>query len=480
VSYFSSAGNRSQGYSDRFRKVNPNKASKLDNLTVDLSTIPGTIDVSGGFQDFDQNDDNIDIDQALTCSGSACTVLFQWDDPFDLPGGMTTDFNVLVFGTDGVFDAALSMTDDNFATNQPIEASAVDLQADTTYYIVIARTGVGTHESKFLKYVTFGGEMLAEYNDEKGEDASTYGHNSAAKGNGVAAYVYDDSPGAPAPLDGYNPSLEGFSSPGPVKILFDKDGNRLSEVEKRQKPDIAAPDGVNTTFFPSGPLTATDYEGDGFPNFFGTSAAAPHAAGVAALLLEKAGGPESLGAGKVRHAMQDTAPARDKDPGYAAAVYSDGSEQLARISISGSNPEDPDAFKIELMGSGLELTELTIDVTPTGLEFDPNAEGGFPLTVGSSTGPVITSPLPTEKTQVLTLTFSGFTSGNTLTFGIDRDVAAIAGYGNSADLLGGALVTGTVNGLEGTLTMGNKFGTGFVDDDGYGLIDAKAAADSID
>ena len=48
----------------------------------------------------------------------------------------------------------------------------------------------------------------------------------------------------------------------------------------KSKPEITAPDGTNNTFF------GTDVEPDGFPNFFGTSASAPHAAAVAALMLE--------------------------------------------------------------------------------------------------------------------------------------------------------------------------------------------------
>jgi hypothetical protein len=56
----------------------------------------------------------------------------------------------------------------------------------------------------------------------------------------------------------------------------------------RRTPDLVAPDGVNTTFFAApGDVPEDD---DTFPNFFGTSAAAPHAAGVAALLQDRAGG----------------------------------------------------------------------------------------------------------------------------------------------------------------------------------------------
>ena len=64
-----------------------------------------------------------------------------------------------------------------------------------------------------------------------------------------------------------------------MPILFDIAGNSISPII-RNKPEIVAPDGGDTTFFGSG-----DSENNGFPNFFGTSAAAPYAA-AAALMLE--------------------------------------------------------------------------------------------------------------------------------------------------------------------------------------------------
>ncbi len=61
---------------------------------------------------------------------------------------------------------------------------------------------------------------------------------------------------------------------GGTPLLFDVSGNRLSEPLERNQPGITAPDGVSTTV-------------PGFASFFGTSAAAPSAAAVAALILEK-------------------------------------------------------------------------------------------------------------------------------------------------------------------------------------------------
>ena len=75
----------------------------------------------------------------------------------------------------------------------------------------------------------------------------------------------------------------------------------------RQKPDIAAADGVATTL-PS-------YTG--LNNFYGTSAAAPHAAAIAALL--KSSNP-SLNSAQIRNALTSTAldieaPGLDRDSG---------------------------------------------------------------------------------------------------------------------------------------------------------------------
>ena len=68
-----------------------------------------------------------------------------------------------------------------------------------------------------------------------------------------------------------NQRPRGLQPRGPLLRPFAANGTRLGAPEVRPKPEIAAADGVSTTV-------------PGFATFFGTSAAAPHAAAIAALM----------------------------------------------------------------------------------------------------------------------------------------------------------------------------------------------------
>jgi hypothetical protein len=492
VAYFSSAGNSARnGYSSDLRIISDAKARAIPASAsrVNLSTIPPDIDTSGGFHNFGTQK-NVQIAQDFLF-GDGTDFSFQWDDPFDLePSGITTDLNLLFFDP-GSGDFLFAVNDDNFQTNQPIENFGLSTGNGSgtvaELLMVIARTGQGSHKASRVKYVAFGG--FADLSGFSGATTPlTFGHSAAREANGVAATSYASDPGVFGP-PAFDPHYEPFSSPGPVVIAFDENGARLPVPEIRLKPDFSAPDGVNTTFFPEPELFGfADYEAgfgipDGHPNFFGTSASVAHAAGVAALMIQKAGGPGSLSPRKLSRLLKQSASPRSLDVASSTAIaLSDGVGVGVFAQGDSLSATSTNFFTVAFDSTKKEqtLSSITIDLSGTGLIFFP---ASFPLTVGSSTGPAITSAIPAGATSLLTINFSGFSRDNTITFGIDRDFVTKQGipipftFGKFADQLAGARVTAVVTSPgKPTLTLHSTLqttvGTGYQELDGFGLIDA--------
>ncbi len=132
-----------------------------------------------------------------------------------------------------------------------------------------------------------------------------WGHAAAAGALAVGAVPWYGTPNFDTnfgPTNRIDP--EPFSSlGGEIPVSFDTAGNYTGSV--RFKPEISAVDGVNTTFF-GRPLDLNGFAGqpDGFPNFFGTSAAAPNAAAIAALMKEMV---PSLSPAEIREILMETA-----------------------------------------------------------------------------------------------------------------------------------------------------------------------------
>jgi hypothetical protein len=491
VVYFSAAGNEgNSGYSSDLNLVSATagKASAVGTLNFTAS-LPNPGTYTNGFHNFNPGGATRIWTKVTTDSSGTATVVLQWDDPFDT-GTVTTDYDFLVFNANGTYNSNLSSTDDNIANGEPIEMS--NLAKSATYYLVIGLSADSPSPATHLRFISVSGASISGP-DIAYSATSMFGHTTAANANGIGAYAYNNGPNTIAnynsgmanpPPGPYRPQLEDFSSNGGnITIYFDNNGNRLATPSVRQKPELSACDGVDTSFFPSG--SGNDYDNDNFPNFFGTSAAAPTAAAIGALILDAAGGPGSRTPDQIRSIMEQSTFPHDLDPNFCQATASNGTATV-QVSANGNSTNDsassPNFFTVAFTGnSGQTLNQLVIDLTNTPLVFDPSVSTGFPFTVGSNPGGVSISNSLSASKQILTLTFgSTFTPGQTISFGIDRDLSAINAEGNSADLLAGADIKATIN--SSTVLLGafaNQLGKGFTFADGYGLVNAQKAVESV-
>jgi len=334
AAYFSAAGNQAresyeQGYREVAITTKPDAKGKTSVLHVhDFDPGPGV--------------DTLQKIQITPSGGEADVVFsFQWDQPFlssttfanltdptstSKPRGATGDLDMLFYDRKGHLvprcppGNAVGITCQVEGTRN-VGGDAVDLTElivsspnddPLDFYVRFVR--VEGEAPKHVKYVAFeftGSFDIVEYDTRSG---TAYGHPNArlAAAVGASAWYltaeYDqyfsnlvqDTKGACLPA-----CLNDFSSAGGIPIYLDKYGVRLPRSSWRPTPRFTGPDGGNTTFFyADSSFDDDDHDGcnsptstfitpclddpaDEWPNFFGTSAAAPHVAAVAALMLDK-------------------------------------------------------------------------------------------------------------------------------------------------------------------------------------------------
>ena len=268
VTYFSSAGNQSNAsYESNYR---PSEAELLG---------PG----NGTAHNFSDPAAAPRYYQPVYIQqGGSFIASFQWDQPSFSAGGAgaTTDFDIYLLDINGNIVAAGAT--DNISSGDPVEVFGFDNTGPNYTFFVVIMKFAGPDVTR-LKYNLYGdGQFYLTNPAIPGLLAPTLvGHAKAAGAIATAAAFYGNTPAYGVDT----PRLEWFSSLGGVANYFDYAGNRIPALV-RNKPEITAPDGANTSFF--APFGNGDIlqDADTVPNFFGTSAAAPHAAAVAALMIE--------------------------------------------------------------------------------------------------------------------------------------------------------------------------------------------------
>jgi PKD repeat protein len=258
---------------------------------------------------------------------STVWIVLEWNDQF---GHSANDYDL--FLSESILgDLDLSQNPQD-GTQDPVEFIAYTNRgiSPKTGIIDVSRT---TGVAKTLElYIYPSGGATVYLNNIVAAD-SIFGH-PAVPGVISTAAVYWGTPF----------TIEPFSSQGPVTIMY-------PSPSIRQKPDITGVDGVNIS------------GAGGFPNpFYGTSAAAPHIAAVAAQIW---GGHPLLSPQNIRNALYNSAvdlgPAgRDTIFGYGKA---DALEMATSLNITNPAPAPIANFSATPTNGAAPLTVTFIDVS---------------------------------------------------------------------------------------------------------------------
>ncbi|MDH3254927.1 MAG: S8 family serine peptidase, partial [Acidobacteriota bacterium] len=392
----------------------------LDEMYVD--DVPATDDPTGlsgeDFHDFGGDDPYAAINLAWNCG---ITLVLQWNEPFESLGGSgaSTDLNLALCtgetpetcsydvpgppdrqgcgsggGTVPKGDAVETTSYFNFSPTADRETVylAVDrfcsraggpLPSDVRFRVVAFGDGCSLGDSEVAADCS---TSTRSFCFEAGifDTFQIYGHAAAEGVVAVGASFYEeiDSGGTVDPPT-TQIDVEPFSSlGGDLPFYFTGSGSPLPGAPvTRFKPDVAAPDVVNTSFFGAeDPDPGGSFEGDGFPNFVGTSAAAPHAAAVAALMLDAEPNLTGSGIGKLLTCRARDIESAGPDPLSGFGLV-DAVEALAAL-----QPQITLATSAELTNNVGDPTSLDEgDVLTYG--YDVTNPNPFPLASVSVTDP---------------------------------------------------------------------------------------------
>jgi hypothetical protein len=240
--------------------------------------------------------------------GEFIALVVEWDQPYvtgaPASGGATSRIDLCVTGVSGT-DTIIepngtvttgptpTCTGANATGMDPVQvliignpANASGSSAQETLNVQIGLASASPAPGRIKVAVQANGAPVT-INSFYSPSPTLQGHPGAAGAAAVGAAHFQQTPRC-----GTTPAvLASYSSQGGSPILFDATGMRLATAVVRPKPDFVGPDGVNNTFLgfvlsSLGSGLAECQNNLSFPSFFGTSAATPHAAGVAALMLQ--------------------------------------------------------------------------------------------------------------------------------------------------------------------------------------------------
>lgn len=333
--------------------------------------------------------------------------------------------------------------------------------------------------------------LLARTVDQVAREGAAY--FSSAGNNGIEAYEAVFRPVSPAAAQALvaagteNVKLDQIAGLGfPTVAFHDFGGGRITQrfsslliqnLISAQWDDL----------FDQGPLDTLynvyvfDLAGNLIPpgDINDSSAAAPDVAGVAALVLQAAGGPGSLTPARVYKALEDTA--------VRVPVADDRANALAfagpvLAAASGDIPFVSDYYRLAVQPfTRRSVASVSIDVGPSNLFFLTTRR--FPFALGdSSVGAADVTETISPDGTVLTLTFApgALRAGGFVRFGILTLTDEVGFIQTTADRLRNAVVTVTLdNGATatGTFFTGpqpkvNRFS-------GAGIVDADAAVRDV-